>query len=105
MVATDIDFRRIAEIALPCLAEILDHLQVKHRRAGPEIEMINPTRDDRQFGSFRISMRSGRWADFATGDTGGDVVSLVAYLCSSRQIDAARRISSLLKTGAGQRRD
>ena len=84
-----ISFRGIAEIALPRLPEILDHLHVPHRRAGPEIEMLNPTRDDRRFGSFRINMCSGRWADFATGDTGGDVVSLVAYLTGCRQVKAA----------------
>jgi putative DNA primase/helicase len=92
MAATDIDFREIAITALAHVPEILDHLQINHRRAGLEIEMINPTRDDRRFGSFRISTRSGSWSDFATGDTGCDVISLVAYVCGCRQIDAARRI-------------
>ena len=101
MVATEIDFREIARWALPRLSTILDRLGVRHRRAGSEIEMINPTRNDRRFGSFRISLRNGRWADFATGDTGGDVIALVAYLCGCRQIDAARRISDLV----GQRHD
>ena len=105
MVATDIDFREIARRTLPNLIMILDQLGVTHRRSGPEIEMLNPTRDDRRFGSFRISMRSGRWSDFATGDAGGDVISLFAYLRGCRQIDAARRIATLLKVGAGLRHD
>ena len=101
MAATDIDFHKIARCALPHLITILDRLGVEHRRAGSEIEMLNPTRNDRRFGSFRVNIRSGRWADFATGDTGGDVVALVAYLCGCRQIAAARRISDLV----GQRHD
>ena len=97
----EIDFREIAGTALRNISAILDHLDVRHRRAGPEIEMLNPTREDRHFGSFKISMRTGRWADFATGHTGGDVIALVAFLTGSRQIDAARRISGLV----GQRHD
>ena len=41
---------------------------------------LNPTRNDRRPGSFKINIRTGRWCDFATGDRGGDPVSLVAYL-------------------------
>ena len=35
-------------------------------------------------GSFKVNIRynNGRWADFATGDKGGDPISLVAYLGS-----------------------
>ena len=40
----------------------------------------NPTRPDRRPGSFKINLTTGRWADFATGDRGGDPVSLAAYL-------------------------
>ena len=105
MATADIDFREIARWALPQLPTILDLHGVEHRRAGAEIEMINPTREDRRFGSFRVNMRTGFWSDFATGDTGGDVIALVAYLCGCRQIDAARRICDILKTGAGLRRD
>ena len=101
----EVDFRAIAGAALSRIAVILDHLGVRHRRAGSEIEMINPLRNDRHFGSFRINTCTGVWSDFATGHTGGDVIALVAFLCGCRQIDAARRISGLLKTGAGQRHD
>ncbi|CAI3949878.1 hypothetical protein [Commensalibacter communis] len=41
-------------------------------------------------------MRSGRWADFATSDRGGDLIALLAYLDHSTQSQAARKISSLL---------
>jgi hypothetical protein len=56
----------------------------------------NPRRADRRPGSFRINLNTGRWADFATGDGGGDVVSLAAYLFSISQAEAARQIAGML---------
>ena len=40
--------------------------------------------------------RAGSWADFATGDKGGDPVSLVAYIENIAQGDAARLLAKLL---------
>ncbi|MFM7895503.1 MAG: hypothetical protein ACKO8L_06120, partial [Flavobacterium sp.] len=40
----------------------------------------NPTRLDNKAGSFCININSGQWADFATGDKGGDIISLIAYI-------------------------
>lgn len=57
---------------------------------------LNPTRHDQNLGSFRINMRSGQWADFATADRGGDLIALLAYLDLSTQSQAARKISALL---------
>lgn len=57
---------------------------------------LNPTRRDRHLGSFRINVRSGRWADFATGDRGGDVVSLAAYLSHLKQSEAAEKLGGML---------
>ena len=36
------------------------------------------------------------WADFATGDKGGDVISLAAYVFQCRQIEAARTLAATL---------
>ncbi len=55
----------------------------------------NPRRADTHAGSFRINLRTGRWADFATGDKGGDPVSLAAYLHGLSQIEAARRLAGM----------
>jgi len=57
---------------------------------------LNPTRADKRPGSFMINMHTGKWADFATGDGGGDVISLVAYLMKCSQLDAARQLSAYL---------
>ena len=40
---------------------------------GNEFVALNPTRADRKKGSFRINIRTGKWADFATSDQGGDL--------------------------------
>lgn len=58
-----------------------------------EYVAINPTRSDKHLGSFRINILTGRWADFATGDKGGDLISLWAYVRGLKQIDAARELS------------
>ena len=60
----------------------------------------NPTRADRRPGSFKINCRSGQWADFATGDRGGDVVSYVAYITGTAQVEAARRLAEALGISA-----
>jgi hypothetical protein len=62
------------------------------RIIGGEWVARNPTRADRRAGSFKINMTTGRWADFATNDKGGDPVSLYAYLNGLSQIAAAREL-------------
>ena len=51
-----------------------------------------------------MNLQTGRWADFATGDKGGDAVSLAAYLFGLRQSDAARRLADALGISEGARR-
>ncbi|WP_116083495.1 hypothetical protein [Tropicimonas sp. IMCC34011] len=67
---------------------------------GAEYLALNPTRNDRSIGSFCINIRTGRWSDFATGDAGGDPISLYAYLHGLKQIDAARRLALELGVAA-----
>ena len=44
----------------------------------------------------KINVHTGKWADFATGDAGGDIVSLRAYLTGKGQVEAARELALLL---------
>tara|TARA_R110002074_G_scaffold187462_1_gene353185 strand:- start:273 stop:590 length:318 start_codon:yes stop_codon:yes gene_type:complete len=62
------------------------------RVIGCEWVARNPTRADRRAGSFKVNMATGRWADFATNDKGGDLVSLYAYLNGLSQVAAAREL-------------
>ncbi|NOD97173.1 hypothetical protein GS610_08120 [Ruegeria sp. HKCCD6228] len=92
----DFLFERVNDAALPAVTAILDRLGVEYRRRGAEIEMLNPIRADERFGSFLLNTRTGRWSEFATGDKGGDVISLVAYLRGCKQIEAAKGLASML---------
>jgi hypothetical protein len=66
------------------------------RVVGGEYIARNPRRHDRNLGSFKVNVRTGQWADFATGDKGGDVVSLSAYLAGTGQAEAARQLAVML---------
>ena len=93
---TRIDFSRINKNALPLLSAILSRLLPGGKFQGGEYVALNPLRSDKQPGSFRINVRTGRWADFATGDKGGDVISLVAYLTNESQSEAARHVAEMI---------
>ncbi|OPH81914.1 hypothetical protein [Nitrobacter vulgaris] len=91
-----IDFVRVNMAALSALPSLLARWLPCGRREGREYIARNPRRADRTAGSFRINIITGRWADFATGDTGGDPVSLAAYLFDLSQFEAARRLAAML---------
>jgi len=65
------------------------HTAKRGQLHGREWVALNPTRADRHLGSFRINLETGRWADFATNDRGGDPVSLYAYINGLSQSLAA----------------
>ena len=73
-----IDFEGINRAALAALLAILDRWLPDGRVEGREYVACNPRRSDRRPGSFKINLVTGKWADFATGDKGGDVISLAA---------------------------
>ncbi|MGA7450035.1 MAG: hypothetical protein WBW73_01740 [Rhodoplanes sp.] len=91
-----IDFDVVNRAALGVLPVLLDRWLPGGRRAGREYVALNPCRADRTLGSFKVNLSTGRWADFATGDRGGDVISLAAYLFDLPQGEAARLIASML---------
>ena len=91
-----IAFDAINRAALGCLPDLLRRWLPDGRAEGHEYVAKNPRRDDRRPGSFKINLQTGRWGDFATGDKGGDVISLAAYLAGSNQIEAARNLADML---------
>ncbi len=68
----------------------------KARKNGDNLFSLNPTRADKKVGSFCINVRTGVWADFATDDKGGDIISYFAYLNGLSQIDAAKELADRL---------
>src|SRR5215212_6418456 len=91
-----IDFSRVNGAALPALSQIVPVWLPNGRRVGAEWVALNPRRRDHRPGSFKINLRTGCWADFATGDRGGDVISLLAYLRDIPQLEATRLIARQL---------
>jgi Prophage CP4-57 regulatory protein (AlpA) len=91
-----IDFAEINRAALAAFPAVLARILPGGKRVGAEIVALNPRRADRRLGSFKVNRYNGRWADFATGDKGGDPVSLVAYLADVSQGEAARLLARML---------
>ena len=98
-----INYSAVHRAALANALELCHQLLPGGRRAGNEYLALNPKRADRAIGSFRINLKTGKWADFATTDRGGDFVSLVAWLYDLRQSEAAVRLASLLNVSKGSR--
>lgn len=93
---SSVDFAAVNGAAVQSLPALLQRWLPDGRREGQEWVVRNPRRVDRSPGSFKVNLRTGRWADFATGDRGGDLISLVAFLFDLSQPEAARRFASLL---------
>jgi hypothetical protein len=91
-----IAFRRIADTAARHAETIVRRWLPDGRREGAEWVAINPMRADSRKGSFKVNLSTGRWSDFATGDGGGDLISLAAYLHRLDQAAAARRVAEML---------
>jgi len=92
-----IAFARIAEAALARAPEIVSRWLPDGRREGSEWVVRNPTRADHRVGSFKVNLRTGRWGDFSTGDRGGDLIGLAAYLHTGGDMgEAARRVAEMV---------
>jgi hypothetical protein len=96
LVMTNIDFDAINRAALSSLQAIVQRWLPDGKREGHEWVSLNPRRADRRRGSFKVNLQSGRWSDFATGDKGGDPVSLAAYLYNMKQGEAAINMAEML---------
>jgi hypothetical protein len=99
-----IDFDRINFEALSDLEAVCRRLLPDGRCTGHEYVALNPHRADRRLGSFKINLRTGVWCDFASGDMGGDPISLVAFIENCKQGEAALKLARMLDLDAGGRR-
>jgi hypothetical protein len=96
-----IDFQMINQKAVAALPAILGRILPGGFYACDRHEYVvkNPRRADRRAGSFKIRVagrRAGCWADFSTGDKGGDVVSLIAFIEGTSQREAATALARVL---------
>lgn len=91
-----LNFGRINAAALARFPDLLARWLPGGKRVGNEWVALNPRRSDAKAGSFCINIATGKWSDFASGDRGGDPISLAAYLGNIKQGDAARKLSDML---------
>lgn len=99
MQSANLDFVALNRWAVEGLPAILNRFLPGGVMRGQEYIARNPTRADRRLGSFKVNMHTGRWADFATGDAGGDIISLIAYVKRIGQADAARLVQEMVGGG------
>lgn len=90
------DYAAIADTALRSSHAVIGRWLPEGKRQGREYLARNPRRTDHKPGSFSVNLDTGAWADFASGDKGGDLVSLVAYLDGTRQGPAAVALANFL---------
>lgn len=87
---TDLDFRRINEAALANPGFLQGRLPQAKRQGR---EMVAGDIHGNPGKSFSCNTETGVWSDFATGESGGDVISLVAAQEELGQAKAARMIA------------
>jgi putative DNA primase/helicase len=90
------DFQRIKEAYRQNPLCILRQLIPNGKVEGSDYVAKNPRRNDRRSGSFRIDITTGRFNDFATGDRGGDIIDLAAFIYNCNPAAAADKLSRLL---------
>lgn len=88
--AQDIDFQDLANHALRYITDLVPSWLPGGKFQGGEWvcgDLRGGPGD-----SMRVNMSSGMWADFATDDKGGDLISLYACINRVKQIDAAKAL-------------
>jgi hypothetical protein len=67
------------------------------RKVGNEWVAKNPTRNDKNAGSFTVNLKTGKWIDFATNEYGGSIVRLAMYLHGDRTpYEAAENLKRMM---------
>ncbi|MBL4834094.1 MAG: DUF927 domain-containing protein [Pseudomonas sp.] len=69
---------------------------------GLEYTAPNPTRADKTIGSFKVNLSKGAWSDFATGDSGGDLIDLVRYVDGCTEVEARNALAEFLNLTASE---
>ncbi|CAN7718450.1 DUF927 domain-containing protein [Pseudomonas brassicacearum] len=96
-------FADVKNAALKDIDRVLSHWLPNGKRVdgGKEYTAPNPTRTDKRAGSLKVNLSKGTWADFATGDKGGDLIDLVRYLDGGTDVEACTKLADLLHVSPG----
>lgn len=88
--------RQVAAVALSVSSWLVPELLPTGKLRQGRYWALNPNRGDRTLGSFYVTMATGGWHDWASGDRGGDLVSLAAFVWNVKQLEAAQQLASRL---------
>lgn len=89
-----IDFQALNEAALARCPGLLETLLPGGKLRGHEYVCGNL--DGAPGDSCSVNIHSGKWSDFATGQGGGDLISLVAEQRGVNQVEAARLLGDMV---------
>ncbi len=90
-----IDFATIRETSRVNSLAICSRFLDGYARNG-EYYAKNPNRNDKRAGSLKVNLSTGVWCEFTTGESGSDLISLLAWIFGIKQVDAAKRLAELL---------
>lgn len=95
-----VNYRSIDNAAQARLSILVPWLLPVGQHSGSEWVALNPTRDDKNLGSFRINLSSGKWSDFAVENAKGiGAISLVSYIRQISKNEAARVVARFVGGG------
>ncbi len=94
-----LDFAAVNRAAMPHLETLCRRWLPGGRRVGNEWT-CGSLRGEAG-ASCKVNLRTGRWCDFASGEKGGDPVSLAAAVHRIGQVEAARNLARMFGIEAG----
>lgn len=87
-------FKAVAQAALDRSETLVPSWFPDGKREGDWWVCLNPNRDDKKPGSFKVNLIDGGWLDFAENThKGGDLISLYAFKFNLLQEDACRELA------------
>lgn len=95
-----IDFAKVNSTVLPHLESLCHRWLPGGLKMGQE--WTCGSLDGEPGVSCKVNLCTGRWADFATGQRGGDPISLAAAVCKIGQAEAARSLARMLGIEGGR---
>jgi len=86
-----IDYKALGQALLPMAETLVPAWLPGGARRGPEYVCASLTTSSRR--SFSVNVKTGKWADFAGDEKGGDLVSLYAAIHGITMAEAARELA------------
>ena len=93
---TAFDAKQLNAKAIARLPAIAKRLLPKGRIRGPYWNAINPTRVGETSETLSVKLTDGTWSDFWAGESGKDVVGLIAHLTQLDRSAAETAMRKLL---------